>query len=1241
VKTTKLETPMATASDAVIAPERADGVDIGAGATVTSLYRALVQAGDRDRANRLRQLVDQWASGLRVVAWIGAFSAGKSSLINALIGARHLPTGPLPTSANAVWIQRGHAAATARLIDGRVRSLSAPATWQEIEQWCRDGDTVEEVRLCADSPLLTGGLTLVDTPGVDSTDARHAAHTAAVIGLADVCAFVSDYNHVLSASNLTFLRSLCDHQKSVLLIVNQIDKHDPQEMSLQAFRVSLERALDEWRIEVARLYFVSAVAPGCEGDELTTLRDQLDRHVTAACTPSARHTALHTLVAEHGVWLAARQGAQAPDDADAAARHQAAIAALEQLEADIAARASQICDEMEQIIRQAIIMPYAATERLVAFIEARAEHFHIGMFSSAKRVQRERERRLQDLTEDLQQRVGTGIAEHLQQVIRTLQRDDGILLGSDSPLSGLAQGFGGAAFILGQIPQGAAPTREFAYAFARRLEESIRDVYRVRVGQIKAQIVAALAAMSADARSRLESEVEQTQAAWERACRAQTAEEERRAWVAQLEAMAARVDVANPVGLQRDLSRDLSSEGTAQVPATTPSNRSSVLPDVDNEADPVPAVPSSADGAQDRGAVVPVSSTRSEDNREHATDAPASAAVLAQLRLAADLCDTPTLARHRLTLLDRARRIEQRRYTIAVFGAFSAGKSSLINALVDSPLLPVSPNPTTATINRVLPPAPDHPDKSAQITVKSRERIEQEIMRAQDRLGLARTTIGDLPAALARLDLTQLPTEGRPLASYLSGIAAGYPLMADRLGQTLELDYAELGDFVVAEERAAFAERVDVYAASALADAGVILVDTPGADSLHARHADVAFRYLRDADTVLFATYYHHAFTKTDRELLAQMASVNDALGADTMLFVVTAADLAQSQAELAEVRAYVEEQLVRQGLRQPRIHTVSSLLARRAADTADAAARERLRAQAQVDHLRERLVAQTKGRLERAAAKAAQAELARIKRVLEQQLEFSRADSDKRAERLQAAQAVVRDIAQAARQPVELEHELLSAEIRELLHHVADRVGFSHVRRVSTAFHPAVVAQGTSSELERALTAWCDDLAADVQREVRATGIRVGKFAHELALAREQKLSKLRDPHLIAAWSAWEAPPTVDELPPDVTFIAPEQALREARRAWHSAQQFYEGEGRHDLATALEAISQSLVQGYLEQAATFFTDRYGAWLESALTVLAEHVTRELAQAVQDEERAADDSAHVDTIVERLRKWPR
>ncbi|UTW70994.1 dynamin family protein [Anaerobacillus sp. HL2] len=38
---------------------------------------------------------------------------------------------------------------------------------------------------------------------------------------------------------------------------------------------------------------------------------------------------------------------------------------------------------------------------------------------------------------------------------------------------------------------------------------------------------------------------------------------------------------------------------------------------------------------------------------------------------------------------------------ISLFGAFSAGKSSFANAILGENVLPVSPNPTTATVSTV------------------------------------------------------------------------------------------------------------------------------------------------------------------------------------------------------------------------------------------------------------------------------------------------------------------------------------------------------------------------------------------------------------------------------------------------------------------------------------------------------------------------------------------------------------
>src|SRR5699024_7491482 len=54
-------------------------------------------------------------------------------------------------------------------------------------------------------------------------------------------------------------------------------------------------------------------------------------------------------------------------------------------------------------------------------------------------------------------------------------------------------------------------------------------------------------------------------------------------------------------------------------------------------------------------------------------------------------------------LKEKKHRLENRQLTIALFGAFSAGKSSFSNALFGEQVLPVSPNPTTAVISRINP----------------------------------------------------------------------------------------------------------------------------------------------------------------------------------------------------------------------------------------------------------------------------------------------------------------------------------------------------------------------------------------------------------------------------------------------------------------------------------------------------------------------------------------------------------
>ena len=71
-------------------------------------------------------------------------------------------------------------------------------------------------------------------------------------------------------------------------------------------------------------------------------------------------------------------------------------------------------------------------------------------------------------------------------------------------------------------------------------------------------------------------------------------------------------------------------------------------------------------------------------------------------------------------LRKKADRLDGQEFTVALFGAFSAGKSSFSNALIGEKVLPVSPNPTTAAINRIRPVSVGKEDGTADVLFENR-----------------------------------------------------------------------------------------------------------------------------------------------------------------------------------------------------------------------------------------------------------------------------------------------------------------------------------------------------------------------------------------------------------------------------------------------------------------------------------------------------------------------------------------
>jgi outer membrane protein assembly factor BamB/signal recognition particle receptor subunit beta len=153
------------------------------------------------------------------LAVFGEFSAGKTTVLNALIGEEILsvavePTTAVPTRVRYgrefnIFVERTGGDGPALFEDdppfwtrfvGRRDTLSTLQKQQDtirdfLRTWTKEGERADEVeRVVIELPLdwLKGGLELVDTPGVNNEFARHRGFTEQEAGAADLAVLLMD-----------------------------------------------------------------------------------------------------------------------------------------------------------------------------------------------------------------------------------------------------------------------------------------------------------------------------------------------------------------------------------------------------------------------------------------------------------------------------------------------------------------------------------------------------------------------------------------------------------------------------------------------------------------------------------------------------------------------------------------------------------------------------------------------------------------------------------------------------------------------------------------------------------------------------------------------------------------------------------------------------------------------------------------------------------------------------------------
>jgi ribosome biogenesis GTPase A len=210
---------------------------------------------------------------------LGEFNHGKSTFVNALLGAPVLPAGITPTTAtinHLVYADTPYAKGV--LHDGTVRQIDpkALADWVTIDgQRARD---VRYVEVGWPAEILKDRVTLVDTPGVNDINETRAEITYNYIPRADAVLFLLDGVQVLKQSERAFLeqRILKRSKDKLLFIVGKADllAQDEQEETLRYCRTHLSRLVD------APVLFLVSAKQALQGDVEGSGMLPLQRYLT-------------------------------------------------------------------------------------------------------------------------------------------------------------------------------------------------------------------------------------------------------------------------------------------------------------------------------------------------------------------------------------------------------------------------------------------------------------------------------------------------------------------------------------------------------------------------------------------------------------------------------------------------------------------------------------------------------------------------------------------------------------------------------------------------------------------------------------------------------------------------------------------------------------------------------------------------------------------------------------------------
>lgn len=179
-----------------------------------------------------------WLKGKKVIALIGEFSAGKTSIVNRILSqddasAPKLPTNSKATTAIPTYISYGPVFMSQFLdAGGKLKNIKK----EDFERVKKDvlgkvnvSSLLDYFVMSYNNPNLKG-ITILDTPGFSSNDPEDERRTCEVINEANILFWVFDVNQAINKSSITIIK---ENIKDVplFIVMNKCDQLSPNEQN--------------------------------------------------------------------------------------------------------------------------------------------------------------------------------------------------------------------------------------------------------------------------------------------------------------------------------------------------------------------------------------------------------------------------------------------------------------------------------------------------------------------------------------------------------------------------------------------------------------------------------------------------------------------------------------------------------------------------------------------------------------------------------------------------------------------------------------------------------------------------------------------------------------------------------------------------------------------------------------------------------------------------------------------------